>query len=174
VSHLTFRTLPSDEFLEVLTASSDKSRDVFVGGVVDRTTGTLALVRGTLDWLIVPLTIFRPSGRLTPDFHRFEPCDYGRTLRFGDYEATADVVLWEMDSEYRKRVKAKERAQTQGFGPALRRLRTQRGLSQSDFPGIARKTISRIENGEVEKPHGATLDRIAKVLGVASEDIETY
>jgi DNA-binding XRE family transcriptional regulator len=97
-----------------------------------------------------------------------------QTLRFGDYEATADVVLWEVDPDYRRRAKDKERAHAAGFGPSLRRLRKQRGLSQSDFPNVARKTISRIEKGEIGKPRAATLRRIAKALGVAPDQIETY
>ena len=79
-----------------------------------------------------------------------------------------------MDADYRKRAKAKERAHAKGFGPSLRRLRKQRGLSQSDFPNVARKTISRLEKGEVEKPQGATLNRIARALGVEPEEIESY
>ena len=159
---------------EVFSASQDKACDVFVGGTVDRATGTLALVRGNLDRLTVPLSLFRPSGKRSPDFRFFELDDYGRTLRFGEYEASADVVLWEADPDYRNRAKAKERAHAKGFGPSLRRLRKQRGLSQSDFPNVARKTISRIEKGGVDKPHGITLNRIAKALGVPAEEIETY
>jgi len=71
-------------------------------------------------------------------------------------------------------MKARERCSAKGFGPALRRLRKQRGLLQSDFPRVARKTISRIEKGAVEKPHGTTLARIAKTLGVEPDEIETY
>ena len=64
--------------------------------------------------------------------------------------------------------------QAKGFDPSLRRLRKQRGLSRSDFPNVARKTISRIEKGDVEKPHGVTLTRIAKMLGVEPNEIESY
>ena len=169
-----FKRLPLEELTEVLRALPDERRDVFIGGVLNSELGALVLVRGNLERVIVPLTIFRASGRATPDFSKFELGDYGHTLRFGEYEATADVVLWEVDPDYRKRAKAKERAHSKGFGPSLRRLRKQRGLSQSDIPNVARKTISRIENEEVEKPHGVTLNRIAKALGVAPEEVETY
>lgn len=169
-----FKRLPLDELIEVLAASPEDRRDVFIGGVMCAEIGSLVLVRGNLEQRIVPLSIFRPSGRATPNFDNFELEDYGHTLRFGEYEATADVVLWEMDQDYRKRMRGRERAHARGFGPSLRRLRKQRGLSQSDFPNVARKTIFRIENGEVEKPHGTTLNRIAKALGVAPEQIETY
>ena len=137
-----FKKLPLEELLFVLRHDLNERRDVFIGGVVNLDLGTLVLVRGNLDLIVVPLSLFRPSGRATPDFKKFELTDYGHALKFGEYEATADVVLWEMDADYRKRVKAKERAQAKGFGPSLRRLRKQRGLSQSDFPNVARKTIS--------------------------------
>jgi transcriptional regulator with XRE-family HTH domain len=42
------------------------------------------------------------------------------------------------------------------------------------FPGISPKTIARIERKETEKPHGQTLDILAKALGVAPAEIETY
>ena len=169
-----FKKLPLRELVEVLSSVPDERRDVFIGGVLNLEFGSLVLVRGNLDRVIAPLSMFRPSGRATPDFSKFKLGDYGHTLRFGDYEATADIVLWEVDPDYRKRAKARERAHARGFGPSLRRLRQQRGLSQSDFPNVARKTISRIENGEVESPHGVTLNRIAKALGVPPDEIETY
>jgi hypothetical protein len=102
---------------------------VLIGGVLNAELGTLVLVRGNLERVMVPLTIFRPSGTATPDLGKFELGDFGHTLRFGKYEATADSVLWEVDSEFRKSAKAKERLHAKGFGPSLRRLRKQRGLS---------------------------------------------
>jgi transcriptional regulator with XRE-family HTH domain len=50
----------------------------------------------------------------------------------------------------------------------------QRRLKRSDFPGVASKTIARIERSEVEKPHGKTLLTIAKRLGVRADEIENY
>lgn len=169
-----FKKLPLDELAVVLRADTNERRDIFIGGVMNVDLGTLVLFRGDLGRLVVPLSMFRPSGRATPDFKKFVICDYGHTLKFGRYEATSDVVLWEVDPDYRKRAKARERAHAEGFGPSLRRLRKQRGLSQSDFHNVARKTIARIESGQVERPHGVTLDRIAKTLGVSTEDIESY
>ncbi|WP_197998736.1 helix-turn-helix transcriptional regulator [Gimesia aquarii] len=169
-----FRRLPLEELTEVLSATPEERRDVFIGGVLNSEFKTLVLVRGNLEQIIVPLSMFRPSGRATPDFTKFELGDYGHTLQFGDYEATTDIVLWEVDSDYRKRAKARERNLAKGFGPSLRRLRKQRGLSQFDFPNVSRRTISRIEKGDVDKPHEITLNRIAKALGVPAEEIESY
>ena len=101
-----FKKLPVEQLASVLGSDPELRRDVFIGGTVDLRFGTLVLVRGNLERVVVPLSMFRPSGRAKPDFKKFEFDDYGQTLRFGDYEATADVVLWEVDPDYRKRAKA--------------------------------------------------------------------
>jgi hypothetical protein len=170
----SFKTLPPGQLREVLLASEEERRDVFVGGDVDVTSGMLALVRGNLELTSLPLSVFRASGTSQPDFGRFELDDYGHTVRFGDYEAAADFILYEVDPDYRRRLRAWRRAEERGFGPSLRRLRIQRGLSRDEFPGISARTIARIEHGEVEKPHGSTLQVIASRLGVEAEQIEQY
>ena len=71
---------------------------------------------------------------------------------------------------YRRRLRAEEKT----FGASLRRLRVLRGLRQNDFAPLPAKTIARVERGEVAKPHGQTLGRIAERLGVAAGEIESY
>lgn len=170
----SFKTLPIDQLAEVLSASEEESRDIFVGGIVDIQSGMLALVRGNLARITAPLSIFRSSGTSTPNFRRFGLDDYGHTVRFGEYEAAADFILYEADFDYRRRRNAKRRAEEKGFGAALRRLRIQKGLSRDDFPGISAKTFARLERGEVEKPHRKTLRIISKALNVAPDEIDTY
>ncbi len=109
-----------------------------------------------------------------PDFTDFEVIDTGQTLRFGEYEAATDAILYEFDRASRQRMKKREIAADQSFGGALRRLRLQRGLTRGDFEPLSDKTIARIERGEVDKPHGDTLAMIAKKLGVEPGDIESY
>jgi hypothetical protein len=168
----SFKLLPPQHLMEVL--SSAKRADLFLGGIVDQSSGTLALTRGDLSTLMVPLSMFPADGPNKPDFGRFELDDYGYTLRFGDFEASAHSVLYRVDPEYRRRANKRRIAEDEGFGPSLRRLRILRRLSRNDFPGISPKTIARLERKETEKPHGKTLDTLAKVLAVAAEDIETY
>lgn len=169
-----FQWLPNDQLCEVLAGGAGAARDVFIGGVIDTEFGLLMLVRGNFGRVTVPLSIFRSSGTSKPDFHRFELDDYGHSVRFGEYEASAHFILYEADADYRKRMNAKRRVEEKGFGASLRRLRMQKGISQGGFAGITAKTIGRLEREEVEKPHGATLKTISKTLGVAPEDIETY
>lgn len=169
-----FKWLPFEEFVEVLLAPKEESRNLFIGGLYDPATDTLTLARGRPDTVVVPLSMFRPSGDATPDPSDFGVTDYGNTIRLGKYEASADAILYEVDPDYRRRINAKRREEDKGFGPSLRRLRIQRHLTRNDFPGVTAKTIARIERGEIAKPHEKTLSVLAETLGVRPDEIETY
>lgn len=129
-----------------------------------------------------PLTVqchrlppFEPSGDgVTPDFGALSFTDCGHTVAMGDYEASADAILYETDEDYRRKLNKERRRSERSFGASLRRLRLQRRLKRSDFPDVSSKTIARIERGDVERPRGKTLDAIAKRLRVAPDQIETY
>jgi hypothetical protein len=165
--------LPMHELAVALNAP--ERNDLFIAGAVDLVDRVLILYRGNLDRLIVPFAWFTSGKRLAePDFEDFEPIDYGNTIRLGSYEAGTDAILYEFDPEYRRRAKQRELHQDQSLGASLRRLRLTRGLSREDFPGVAARTIARIERGEVERPREGTLHQIAQRLGVAPDDIQTY
>lgn len=164
--------LRADELVEIF--ATENPEDLFIGGVVDSEDDVLVLFRGNLERMLVPLEWFRRDRHPKPNFDDFEVIDTGQTLRFGEYEAAADALLYEFDAGARRRMKERERAQDRSFGGALRRLRLQKGLSRSDFPGIDPKTVARIERGEVEKPREETLSILARSLGVEPEDIETF
>jgi hypothetical protein len=109
-----------------------------------------------------------------PDFDDFQVIDGGQTVRLGKYEAATDAILYEFDPRARARMKDNVAQSDKTFGGALRRLRLQRGVPRNGFRGIAAKTIARIERSEVDKPHARTLAQIAKRLGVAPDEIETF
>jgi hypothetical protein len=133
------------------------------------------LYRGSLEKLAVPFAWFRSSpGSAKPNFEDLEVTDGGQTVRLGQYEAAADAILYEFDSEARARMKSNLIEEDETFGGALRRLRLARGFSREGFKGIAAKTIARIERGDVKKPQGRTLAQIAKSRGVKPEEIETF
>lgn len=168
-----FRFLPLAELAEVL--ADERRGDLFIGGYADPYNETLTLVRGDLRRLSVPLSLFLPSGTGgKPDPFRLGFSDCGNTVRLGDYEAAADAILYEADSDYRSCLLAKRRAEGKTFGACLRRLRLQRHLRQSDFGEISAKTIARIERGETAAPHGQTLAAIAARLQVEPNEIPSY
>ena len=85
------------------------------------------------DGVIAPFGIFTPSGDGTaPDFRRLRMKDYGRTVALGDYEASADAILYELDLDYRRHLKKQRRQSERTFGSSLIRLRKQRGLRRTD------------------------------------------
>jgi hypothetical protein len=104
----------------------------------------------------------------------FEVIDNGHAIRLGQYEAAVDSIFYECDPDYRKRYRRRLQAEEKTFGASLRRLCVLRGLRLGDFAPLTAKTIARIERGEVEKPHGRTLARIAERLGVEPDEIESY
>jgi hypothetical protein len=165
--------LPLGELMTVL--SGKDASDRFIGGAADCLSETLALVRGNLKTLVVPFSYFTDSGDGTkPDFGNLAFTDFGLTVALGPYEASSDGILYEFDAGYRQKLNRERRQSERTFGAALRRLRLQRGLKQGDFLPLAAKTIARVERGEVEKPHGKTLQTIAQRLRVDADLIETY
>jgi lambda repressor-like predicted transcriptional regulator len=169
------KLLPLEELLDVLSAPQTEAANLFIAGVADLGSQTLALTRGNLKTIAVPWSMFEPSGHgIQPDFSRLSLTDYGHTVRLGDYEAASDAILYEADPEYRRRNRKKLLAEEKTFGASLRRLRIQKGLSRDDFAPLSPKTIARIERNEVERPHGETLRTIADRLGVEPGEVESY
>ncbi len=164
--------LASDELAEVLSA--DNRGDLFVGGAVNRTEGVVVLYRGSFDRLSVPLAWFRRTSDVEPNFDDFKITDFGQTLRFGDFEVSTDAILYGFDSDYRSRVRQRQLELDDTFGGSLRRLRDLRGIRRLDFSPVSSKEIARIERGEVKKPRKATIQVIAKRLGVTPEELLTY
>ena len=168
-----FRWLPHEELIEAVTR--DDASERFVGGSVDLQAKTLTLLRGDIKAVVAPFSIFPKSADGTaPDFAGLRLTDYGRTVALGDYEASSDAILYELDLDYRRRLKKHRRQSDRTFGASLMRLRKQRRLKRSDFASVSSKAIARIERNEVEKPHAKTLEAIADRLGVQPEEIESY
>lgn len=167
------KLLPVEELVEVL--SSQNRADLFIGAATDPDADLVLLYRGDLQPLVVPLEWFRRrQGGPRPALSDVEIIDYGQGVRLGQYEAASDAILYELDPGYRRRAKEVEIEQDRSFGGSLRRLRLQRGLSRSDFPGVSEKSIARIERGEVESPQVRTLARIAERLRVSPDEISSY
>ncbi len=155
---------------EVL-ASPHRS-DLFIAGAYVPETSAILLYRGNLDVLVIPVTWFTnaaSTASITPD--AIEVVDSGQTIRLGEFEASANAILYKFDAEYRRAAKKKAVAEDRSLGASIRRLRLQKGLTREDFPGVTPKTIARIERGEVERPRDATLEIIARALGCTIKQI---
>lgn len=164
--------LPAHELIDVV--ASPRRRNLFIGGTVIPAAKAVLLLRGNLEQEAVPFSLFK--ARLAgprPDYSDFEIIDSGQTVRLGKYEAAADAILYEIDSEFRRQEKKRRVSDDKSFGGALRRLRLQRGLGRDEFPGLAAKTLARIERGE-SAPHSTTLETLAETLGVKADEIATY
>ena len=137
------RLLSIGELAEVL--SSANRADLFIGAAVARADAAVILYRGNLEPLVVPLSWFheRPEGS-RPDLSDVAVTDFGQTVRLGDYEAATDAILYEFDDDYRRRAKRRQLETDRSLGGALRRLRLQKGVRQSDFPGGSAKEIARM------------------------------
>jgi hypothetical protein len=166
------RLLAEDILAEVM--SDDDAQDRFIGAAVDQEDQVVILVRGNLELLVEPFSAFpiRPTYP-KPDFGDVEVTDYGQTVRLGEYEAAVSAILYERDAAYRKRYKANLVECDDSWGGSLRRLRKQREVRLSDFPGLDAKTVSRLEKNE-HTPQKETLAIICERLGVTAEEIPTY
>lgn len=154
---------------EVLRAAHPE--DFCVGAEWNPETDTLALWRGDLSVLVVPISAFPARGGVSPDPERLSIEDCGQTVRMGDFEASLDAILFERDPDHRRRARKRMLRSGQGLGPSIRRLRLSRGVPRSAFSGLDEKTLARIERGEVKRPRRATLSVIAKRLGVTVEGL---
>jgi len=165
--------LPKDE-LETVLKSSER-RDRFIGGIVDHEAGIVTLWRGSLEAMVVPFSAFPATANgIRPDWNAFTVADYGHTLRFGDYEAATDSILYDFDREFRRRQNKLRTASEPTLGASIRRLRKQRQLTRNDFPSLDPRTLARIERSEVRKPQLETLQRIADRLGVQPSELGSY
>ena len=169
-----FKLLPLEEIAEIF--ASPESEDYFIGGIVDKENDSVILYRGNVEPITLPLSWFEAGPNSPqPDPDDFEVIDFGQTIRLGKFEAGTEAILYEFDPLFRRRDKERRIDADDSFGGALRRLRLQKGLKQSDFsPKISTKEIGRIERGEVKTLHKKTLETLAQYLGVAAEEIETY
>ena len=168
------KLLPLEEIAEIF--ASPDSEDYFIGGTVDKENGSVILYRGNVEPITLPLSWFEAGPNSPqPDPDDFEIIDFGQTVRLGKFEAGTEAILYEFDPLFRRRDKERRIGTDDSFGGALRRLRLQKGLKQSDFsPDISTKEIGRIERGEVQTVHKRTRETLARYLGVAPEEIETY
>ena len=148
--------------------------DFCVGAEWDEATSTVALWRGDLSVLVVPMSAFPARAGVAADPSRLSIEDCGQTIRMGEYEASVDAILFDRDPDYRRRARKRMLKSERGLGASIRRLRLLRRARRADFPGLDEKSLARIERGEVKRPQRATLETIAKKLAVTVEELGTF
>lgn len=161
-----------EDLVEIVAA--EHPEDFCIGVAWNQVLRTIALWRGDLSVLVVPLSAFPERANVRADPAHLSIEDGGQTIRLGHYEVAFSALLYERDPLYRRRAKKQMIREEQSLGASIRRLRIARGLARTDFGDIDPRTLARLERGEVDRPHQATLDRIAKHLGVSAEELATY
>jgi len=111
---------------------------------VDHEAGIVTLWRGSLEATVVPFSAFPATANgIRPNWNAFTVADYDHTLRFGDYEAATDSILYDFDREFRRRQNKLRTASEQTLGASIRRLRKQRQLTRNDSPSLDPRTLAR-------------------------------
>jgi hypothetical protein len=186
LSHIAPSTLDYVErvFQSVVVADPDpgladilraENRDeLFVAASYDPIGERVILHRGSLETLAIPLSWFASTATGVMPDPIVRIIDHGQTVALGEYQASADAILYEFDSAYRARAKKRAINVDKSFGGSFRRLRLQRGFARAAFePAVSAKTIARIERNEVH-PRGATLATLAKKLQVKPTEVVLF
>lgn len=159
--------LPEDRIFAVLAEKHPE--EYFVGAGYNEDDDAIVVYRGNLRTVTVSVDQFEANPRAEPDPADLEIVDWGQTLRLGDYQVSADAILYDRDPEFRRRQRAKRREFDDTFGGSIRRLRKQAGLTQEQIPGVSAKTVGRIERNEVDNPRDDTLQKFADAFGVDAD-----
>jgi len=85
--------LHPEEFKEVMNLTFRNKHFHIVAGYADFSRRQLILFSAHWFSVIVPFDKFEPSGTCSPDFNELEIIDYGNTIKLGEYEASAGVVM---------------------------------------------------------------------------------
>ncbi|MCK6481052.1 MAG: helix-turn-helix domain-containing protein [Planctomycetes bacterium] len=164
--------LEGEDLLAALT--SDHPEDLCVAAGLLPGGEELVLWRGDFRPLFVTLREFRGPAAGVPDPRRIRLLDCGQTVALGRFQAAFSALLYEKDPDYRRRARRRARDEDRSYGGSIRRLRLQRGRTRGEIPGVASRTVARIEKGFVRRPHRATLAALAAALGVAVEELGTF
>ncbi len=103
-------TLPAEELIELEALPFDRQRTLIRSGYVDFLSEHVILFRGDRTCVVAPFDLFNATGTLKPDFEKIGFTDYGNTVKFGEFEASSDFILYELDSDYRAKEEEKKLA----------------------------------------------------------------
>ena len=118
----------------------------------------------------IPLEKIPALRRLSPEQRqRYSVSKSGSRIHWSESDLDLDLASLRalVDSAAAKRQRAEFKKEAKAYGKAIRQLREQSGLRQSEIDGIEERTIRRIEKGEVT-PHSGTLDKLAAAHGMTT------
>lgn len=84
----------------------------------------------------------------------------------GDVDIDLDTIRECTDARVRRAHEAERRTDASRYAQAIRALRLERGLKQSDIPGLSERQVRRLEAGGTV-PHIGTLRKLAEAHGMA-------
>jgi hypothetical protein len=102
---------------------------------------------------------------------KFELSASGSRLRWpdADVDINLDTIREHADPEVRREHEARARQEATRYANAIRHLREERGLKQSDIVGLTDRQVRRLEEGGTV-PQIETLRRLAAAHGMAVDD----
>jgi len=86
------KKLSRDEIIEIYESSKSNIFNIFLAGTINKNNNTVILLRGNLQEITVPFSIFE-NFKFIPDFNNLHIDDYGYTIGFGEFESTPEYIL---------------------------------------------------------------------------------
>ena len=107
-----------------------------------------------------------PSG-----LKEFQLSSTGSRIRWaaGDVDLDLDTIRAYADPIIRRQHQAELREEASRYADAIRRLRVEKGLTQSDVAGLSERQVRRLEEGG-SIPHSATLAKLAAAHGLSTDE----
>jgi transcriptional regulator with XRE-family HTH domain len=123
--------------------------------------------------LEAPVDAIPSLARMNPSsLSRFVVSESGSRIHWPDEDVdlTAESIRAFADPEVRRQQQAARRAEAALYAKAIRSLREQHGLRQSDIPELTERQVRRLEEGDT-MPRVATLQKLARAH---SMDVDAY
>lgn len=145
-------------------------------GIVDAyvTGADLHVVTGDFEFRCFPMGRIPALSRLSPaDRSRFALDEDGSYLHWsaGDVHLGVSQILQDVDPAFMADV-AIRRSEHDRLGPALRAIREERGLRQSDITGMGERQVHRLETG-VSRLRYASAQKFAKAFRMTAGELLT-
>ncbi len=132
----------------------------------------LVVISPRFERLAVPIArIPALRGKRKADLEQFEVDSDGSFVYWPilDVHLGWDQLLQAVDPERALKAGQKDRDFNRRYGAAIRRMRENSGLRQSDISGLSSKQVGRIESGECRATHRA-ITSLAKAHGLSVVD----